>query len=339
MSGAPIVPLTRPQKAAVIIGVLGTEGAGPVLEQFDEACLKAFTRAMSELTRIGGAEVRATIAEFLAELRPEADSVTGGLARARGLLENHVAEGVLSRVIEDAAPPTAANVWARLAKVADAPLAEALAREHPQTTAVVLANFKPEHAARLVNLLPTETAQEVITGLTRAGNLDARVTEAIAEAMGRDVLAALGRQGQSRDPADRAGAIMNFATPALRDQILAGIEAADANLAGRIRRKMFTIPDIPERVPKNAVATVVRSLDQETLLRALIAMRESAPEVADYLLSNISTRVSAQLQEEMGEIGTVRAKDAERAQTELIRVIRDLAQRGEITLVEHDDEE
>ena len=330
--------LTRPQKAAVIIGVLGTEAAGSVLEQLDEACLKAFTRAMSELTRIDGTQVRATISEFLAELKPEADSVTGGLTRARGLLQNHVAEGVLARIMEEAAPPSAANVWARLAKVADAPLAEALAREHPQTTAVVLANFTAEHAARLVDLLPADTALEVVTGLTKAGNLDAKVTEAIAEAMGRDMLATLGREAQGRDPVDRAGAIMNFAAPALRDQILAGIEADDPDLAGRIRRKMFTIPDIPDRVPKNAVATVVRSIDQDTLLRALVAMRDSAPDVADYLLANISSRVAAQLKEEMGEIGGVRAKDADRAQTEMIRVIRDLAQRGEITLVEQEDE-
>ena len=44
--------LTRQQKAAVIIGVLGAETAGPVLEQFDETSLRNFTRAMSGLKRI-----------------------------------------------------------------------------------------------------------------------------------------------------------------------------------------------------------------------------------------------------------------------------------------------
>ena len=64
-------PLTRQQKAAVIIGVLGAEAAGPVLEQFDENSLRHFTHAMSGLKRIDATAVRATIAEFLSELQQE----------------------------------------------------------------------------------------------------------------------------------------------------------------------------------------------------------------------------------------------------------------------------
>ena len=52
----------------MIIGVLGTEAAGPVLEQLDETSLRNFTHAMSGLNRIDASQVRATIAEFLSEL-------------------------------------------------------------------------------------------------------------------------------------------------------------------------------------------------------------------------------------------------------------------------------
>jgi flagellar motor switch protein FliG len=148
---APQRPLTRPQKAAVIIGVLGAEAAGPVLEQLDENSLRQFTHAMSGLKRIDAIQVRATIAEFLGALKDDEDAVRGGLAQARGLLEQHVAEGLLTRILDDAESPSAHNVWQKLAKVGDEALADFLGREHPQTAAVVVSKFSPEHAARILN--------------------------------------------------------------------------------------------------------------------------------------------------------------------------------------------
>ncbi len=44
--------LTRAQKAAVILGILGTEAAGPILERMDEESLRSFASAMSRLRRI-----------------------------------------------------------------------------------------------------------------------------------------------------------------------------------------------------------------------------------------------------------------------------------------------
>jgi flagellar motor switch protein FliG len=292
---------------------------------------------MSGLKRIDAAQVRATIAEFLAELDQDDEVVHGGLARARGLLEEHVAEGVLMRILEDAESPSAHNVWQMLAKVSDEALADFLAREHPQTAAVVVSKFNPEHAARILNRLDLELARDVVTGLSRVTSLDPHVIEAIGDAMSRDFLATHSDADRKRNPADRVGAIMNYTSPSIRDHILDHIEAEQPEFAEEIRRKMFTIEDIPARVPRRAVAAVVRSLDQEILLKALFVTKDSAPETGEFILSNISTRMSEQLREELGEITSVRRKEGERAQAEVIRVIRDLVARGEIELVEEDE--
>lgn len=329
--------LTRRQKAAVIIGVLGTEAAGPVLEQLDETSLRNFTHAMSGLNRIDASQVRATIAEFLSELELDDQSVRGGLAQARGLLEEHVAEGLLTRILDEAVSPSIHNVWQKLAKVSDEALADFLGREHPQTAAVVVSKFSPEHAARILNRLEPDLARDVVVGLPRAARLDPHIVEAIGDTMRRDFLAAHANEGQRANPADRVGAIMNYTSPAVRDHILGQIETDQPEFAGEIRRKMFTIEDIPARIPTRAVAAVVRSLDQATLLKALFVTKDSSPEVADFVFSNISSRMSEQLREELEQITTVRRKEGERAQAEVIRVIRELVANGEIDLVEEDE--
>ena len=331
--------LNRRQKAAVIIGVLGAEAAGPILEQFDEQSLRHFTEAMSGLTRVDAIDVRATIAEFLAELTPDDDSVTGGLANARSLLEDHVAEGLLTRILEEALPATGENVWPRLAKIDDKALAEFLAQEHPQTAAVVLSKFPPERAALVLNRLAPEAAQEIVLGLATTGSLDHRVIDAIADATGRDVLAALGNDSSGEAAAaDRAGAIMDYTSPAIRDEILGRIGDGHPTMAADIRRRMFTVEDIPARVPKIAVAAIVRTLDQDVLLKALSSLRSTNPEVAEFLLGNISSRIAAQLQEDLAELPEIRQKDGEAAQTDLIKTIRNLAARGEIEVTDPHEE-
>ena len=47
--------------------------------------------------------------------------------------------------------------------------------------------------------------------------------------------------------------------------------------------------------------------------------------------------MSEQLREELDEITSVRRKEGERAQAEVVRIIRELVARGEIELVEEDE--
>jgi flagellar motor switch protein FliG len=333
------VRLTRPQKAAVIIGVLGTDAAGPVLEQLDENSLRNFTHAMSCLKRIDATQVRATIAEFLSELQQDDEGMQGGLASARGLLEQHVADELLTRILDDAETPSAQNVWQKLAKVGDEALADFLSREHPQTAAVVLSKFRSDHAARILNRLEPDLARDVVVGLSRAAGLDPQIITAIGKTMGSDFLAVHANTGKTNSPADRIGAIMNYTSPSIRDHILGKIESDQPEFAEEIRRKMFTVEDIPTRLPGRAIAAVVRSLEQETLLKALFITNEKAPEIGEFIFSNISTRMADQLREELGKVTAVRRKDGEQAQTEIIRVIRDLVANGEIELVEEEEAE
>lgn len=337
MTGGAREPLSRQQKAAVIVGVLGAEAAGPVLEQLDETSLRQFTRAMSRLKRIDAEQVRATIAEFLAELRQEGEIIHGGLATARGLLERHVAEGLLARVLDGVETPSAQNVWQRLAQVGDDALATFLDREHPQIAAVVMSKLRPEHAARILNRLEPETARDVVLGFSRAAGLDPHIVEAIGNTMSTGFLATHSNEDNTRGPADRIGAIMNYTSPMTRDHILGQIETDQPEFAEEIRRRMFTVEDIPARVPGRAVATIVRSLDQEILLKALFATRDSAPALGEFVLSNISSRMSDQLREELRQIASVRRKEGDRAQAEVIRMIRELVATGEIELVEEDE--
>jgi flagellar motor switch protein FliG len=131
---------------------------------------------------------------------------------------------------------------------------------------------------------------------------------------------------------------MNFTATGIRNHVLDRIGEQQPEFAEEIKRKMFTFEDIPHRVEPRGVAGLVRAVDQTTLLRALAGAQEGQPEAFDFIMSNMSSRAAEQLREELRDLGTVRRKDIEAAQSEVIIAIRAQVDRGEMKLVMPDED-
>lgn len=108
--GIDLIELNQAQKAAVIIGILGPDSAGPVLENMDEENLRSFAAAMSRIKRIPPDVVIETIQEFLIELAQFDMTVSGGLKHARSVLQDYIPEATLTRIMDDIDTPSAHNV-------------------------------------------------------------------------------------------------------------------------------------------------------------------------------------------------------------------------------------
>lgn len=330
--------LDSAQKAAIVVAALGPEAAGPLLETLDEGSLRNFTAAMARIRRVDHEVVRHVIAEFLDAIRQQDSVVRGGLGTAREVLEPVINEGMLARLLDDVDSPSAANVWKKLGKVSEEALAEFLAREHPQTAAVILSKLSSEHAGKVLNRLEPERARDVVQGITRTQTLDSAVIEAIGVSVSRDFLATNQHAMPRRNPAERVGAIMNFVSAGTRDAVLDYFDEHQPDFAEEIRRKMFTFEDIPKRLAPRDMALLVREADRDLLLRALRHASEQASPALDFIFSGISSRVAEQFRMEMAEMEKPRRKDGEDAQTAVVAAIRALEGRGELRLLAPEEE-
>jgi flagellar motor switch protein FliG len=128
-------------------------------------------------------------------------------------------------------------------------------------------------------------------------------------------------------PAEQAEAYMSL----LREE--------SPEIAEAVEKDMFRFEDIPAKVKPAALQLVIRNCDQDTLVLALRLATQKEPQLAAYFLENMSKRAAEQLKEDIEARGAVRAKDAQRAQAEIIRLIQELVRKGEIGLVGKGDEE
>lgn len=330
-------PLTRAEKAAVVLGILGPDAAGPIIEQMTEGTLRNFAVAMAKLGRIEPEIVEATIREFVDELERMDRMVNGSARQAREVLQDYVAEATLTRIMEDVESPSAEDVWRKLITVDEGALADFLLQEHPQTAAVVLSKLPAEAAAKILSRLDEESARGIVLGLTKAASLDKSVIDAIGQSVSADFLANYRGGTESFKPAQRIGTIMNFTAGDIRQAVLRYLNEADRDLADAVKSSMFTFQDIPTRIERRDVAAIVRLIDEDTLLKALKGAEDNAAESFDFILGGISSRVAEQLRESLAEMGSVKIREAEEAQNAFLKTIRDLEANGDLKLIAIDE--
>jgi flagellar motor switch protein FliG len=336
-------PITRAalgsdEKAAIVLFSLGAERAQHLFSQLDATEHKLFAHAFNSLGDVSIEEVTDVLVAFTDCLRRGA-SLQGGAAETRQFLLKFLDPPSVDQAMAgiDGGPDN--EVWQRLSELPEQRLASYLGREKPQTVAVILSRLRADKAAATLMAMPEGVAREIVLRLAYMGEVDQEVIKDLQASVMQEFLARAGQDEavrQSRGviasmfsemPAEQAEAFMSL----LREQ---SPEVAEA-----VQKDMFRFDDIPTKLKPAALQLVIRQCDQATLALALRLATQKEPELASFFMENMSKRAAEQLKEEIEALGAVRAKDAQRAQAEIIRLIQELARKGEITVVGRGDDD
>ena len=87
--------------------------------------------------------------------------------------------------MEEIRGPAGRTMWDKLGNVNEAVLANYLKNEYPQTVAVVLTKVKPDHAARVLALLPEGFAMEVVMRMLRMETVQKEALDGVERTLQR----------------------------------------------------------------------------------------------------------------------------------------------------------
>jgi flagellar motor switch protein FliG len=277
------------------------------------------------------------VGEFVRELGAD-NVIKGGISETRKILANLLDKDSVSRIMDDV-DAGGRTLWERLSNCSDQALAGFLRHEHPQTATVVLSKMRSDKAARILERLEPEFAQIIVLRLARVPRLDAEVVAIVKEVINRDFLSVMQREQATRRPADVIGAMMSNVSTSNRARLLKHLETEQPNLARQVQKVMFTYTDLVDRLDPKDVGTLLKGVEEPVLMRAMKMAQSNAPKVNSFFIDNVPKRMAQRLFGEVQQLGDVKPKDGEAAQAEVVRVARELAASGEITLVEADEEE
>jgi len=225
-------------------------------------------------------------------------------------------------------------MWEKLTNVNEMVLANYLKNEYPQTVAVVLSKIKPEHASKVLALLPEPFAMEVIMRMLRMESVQKEVLDDVERTLRNEFMSNLARTNR-RDAHEMMADIFNFLDRNVENRFLTALEERNRDSAERIKALMFTFEDLGKLDP-GGVQTVLRNVDKDKIA---IALKGASEELRDLFFSNMSERAAKIMREDMQAMGPVRLRDVDEAQMYVVTMAKDLAANGEIVIADSKGED
>lgn len=330
--------LGKRAKAAVIVRLLLNEGANLPLEDLPENLQAALTQQMGQMGMIDRDTLRAIAAEFADELDSLGLTFPKGIAGALTALDGRISPQTAARLRKEAGVREMGDPWERLKAEELDELVRLAKNESIEVAAVLLSKLETSKAASLLGKLPGPLARRI----TYAVSQTSQVTPDAVDRIGLALAAQLESKPDlafTGNPVARVGEILNYSTATTRDDVLTGLDETDAGFAKEVRKALFTFVHIPERVDGRDASKLTRAVDESVLVVALAHARgeEDTAKAAEFLLANMSSRLADNLRELVNAAGSPTPREGEEALTAMVIAARDLAERGEITLLRPTD--
>src|SRR6187402_82795 len=327
-------PLSGPKRAAILMLALGETYGGKVWALLDDDEVRELSMQMSTLGTVEADVVEDLLLEFVSRMSASG-ALMGTFDATERLLQQYLPSERVTGIMEEIRGPAGRNMWEKLSNVQEEVLANYLKNEYPQTIAVVLSKLKPEHAARVLAILPEELALDVINRMLRMEAVQKEVIERVEQTLRTEFMSNLS-QTRRRDAHEVMAEIFNNFDRQTETRFLTALEEENRDAAERIKALMFTFDDLI-KLDAGSAQTLMRNIDKDKLA---IALKGATEKVREFFFKNMSTRAAKMLVDDMGALGAVRLRDVDEAQTLLVNIAKDLAAKGEIMLTKNraDDE-
>ena len=318
--------LKGPQKAAIFMLAVGDTLAAKLFEMMEDEEIRELSQTMSQLGRVDADVVERLFVEFADSL-----SSTGGLVGSHESTERLLFGALDSdrakQIMEEIRGPAGRTMWEKLENVNEAVPANYFKNEYPQTVAVVMSKIKPDHASRVLGMLPENFSMEVIMRMLRMEAVQKEVLDSIAVTLRTEFMTNLARTAQ-RDSHEMMADIFNALDRTTESRFMTALEERNRESAEKIQALMFTFDDL-SRLDDGGIQVLMRQVEKDQLAMAL---KGASDDVKDMFFRNMSERAGKMMKEDMDAMGAVRLKDVDEAQAGIVISAKSLADAGEIVI-------
>lgn len=321
--------MTRVQKLAALLIILGPESSAQILRTLDEHELDAVSAEMTKMSFLSQ-ELQQEILKDFSEVAVEASTgIRGGVEITKTTLEKSVglfrAANIISRVSPIRTPVAAMQ---QIVEMEPRQIFNLIKAEQPQTVALVLSYLAPEKASHLITMLRSELRDQVIERLATMAPTPIEVVERVVDVLNQKLGGKHTRALNQTGGIKTAAELLNALDKNLSKALLVTLEERNPELGSAIRQKMFTFEDLAG-LDAGAIQKVLREVEMHDLA---VALKTASEKLKGVLLSCISKRAAETVNEEMSFMGPLKLRDVEAAQLRIIEAVRRLESEGEIDL-------
>ncbi|MDX9845264.1 MAG: flagellar motor switch protein FliG [Aquabacterium sp.] len=214
-------------------------------------------------------------------------------------------------------------------------VAELLRNEHPQIVAAILVHLDPDQSSSVLKFFPERQRNEVMVRIATLDGIQPSALKDLNEVLSKVLAGGQQIRKSSLGGVKPAAEIINMMGSSIETSVLDYIREADGDLAQRIMDNMFTFDDLI-KLDDKGFQSLLKEVQTESLI---IALKGASPEIREKVFKNMSSRAAETLREDLESRGPVKLSEVEAEQKELLKIVRRLADEGQIVMGGGGDDE
>ncbi|MEJ7620757.1 MAG: flagellar motor switch protein FliG [Aquificaceae bacterium] len=320
--------LSKAQKAAILLMAMPPQVAVEVMKELSEDEIQEILLHATNIEGITLKDIEEIAKEFIEEYKATS-FITPDIDALLEFARKALPPDKFAKIYEFLSSSNLIKSFQELERVDSKILANILMGEHPQTIAVVLSQLNPNKSAEILKLLPDTLAIEVVKRLATLENISPEFFGELIEVLAEEIKS-MGISGimQKMEGITLTAELLNMLDRDTTNRILAKLDEEDPYLSEKIKEKMFTFEDI-RKLDNRAIVEILKAVEKSTLI---VALKGAPEDIKEKFFSNMSKKAADIMREDMDALGPVRASEVEKAQKQVIQVIKNLADQGIIDI-------
>ena len=323
------------EDAAILLMSLGEEEAAEVFKHLEPKEVQSLGEAIARMKAVTKERIGNVLERFAKESTEMgvlvADNDEYIKAVLRKALGDDKANLLIDRIIQGSDVTGIESLkWMDAGSVA-----ELLRNEHPQIVAAILVHLDPDQSSSVLKFFPERQRNEVMVRIATLDGIQPSALKDLNEVLSKVLAGGQQIRKSSLGGVKPAAEIINMMGSSIETSVLDYIREADGDLAQRIMDNMFTFDDLI-KLDDKGFQSLLKEVQTESLI---IALKGASPEIRDKVFKNMSSRAAETLREDLESRGPVKLSEVEAEQKELLKIVRRLADEGQIVMGGGGDDE
>ena len=320
--------LTKTQKTAIIMMVLGEEEAANVIGHLPPREVQHLGAAMVSVANVSQGAVDMVLDEFVGTMKQQTNLSMGTSDYVQRVFNKALGEDKASSVLNRIIPTRASNGLDILNWMDARSIAEMIRGEHPQIISIIVSFLEHEIAADVLHYLPEDLRADIIMRVAQLETIQPEALEELETIMQKQFTSNSAVKSSNVGGVNQAAKIMNFTKSDMETQIMGNLMERDEDLTGRIQDNMFVFDNL-SGVDARSIQVLIRNIETDLLM---VALKGADDLVKDTFLENMSKRAGVLFLDDMEAKGPMRISEVEEAQKDILRTARRLSDAGEMML-------
>jgi flagellar motor switch protein FliG len=323
------------EDAAILLMSLGEEEAAEVFKHLEPKEVQRLGETIARMKAIPREKVENVLDKFSTVAAEQSILVADTDEYVKSVLRKALGDDKANLLIDRILQGSDVSGIESLKWMDPGSVAELLRNEHPQIVSAILVHLDHDHASSVLKCFSERMRNEVLIRIATLDGIQPSALKDLNEVLSKVLAGGEKLRKASLGGVKTAAEIINLLGTSVETAVLDYIREADNELAQKIMDNMFTFDDL-EKLDDKGIQALMKEVQSESLV---VALKGATPELREKIFKNMSTRAAETLREDLESRGPVRLSEVESEQKEMLKIVRRLADEGQIVIGGGGDDE